>query len=910
MVQNRPHAQSQPVDTAEPASPAAARGITEEARRLAAEYATFAEIGRVINSSPNIYDIYEGFAEQVHKLLPFERLVINSVDATKGTMVTLYQSGVNVPEWAPGMVREMSGSPTEWVVKNRQSLLLSGDTAPEERDRFGNQDPSVRAGLLYLVAVPLLSKNEVIGTLHFRSSKADAYTPECVLIAERVASQIAGAIDNSLLYTEQISIRATLEDTLREARELAEENALIGEVGRIISSSLDISEVYDAFADAVSRLIPFDRITIALANETDFERVNIFIRGVEVPEFVEGAPAPITGTSLESVVRDRTSVLDNAEDIDSFLRTFPALGASITEGLRAMLTAPLISRGEIIGGLIFRSKQAGIYTERHRNIAENICAQMAGAVANSRLYATQLETQKALEESLSLEHRLAQEQSLFAQIGRTISSSMEINEVYEDFADQVQSLITFDRISLALLVGDSETLVNAYVQGVEAEGRRVGERFSIIGTPAEGAIGKASAILVQGSYDELKARYPRMVFSNMRSVVMAPLIFNNEPIGLLNVRSLTESAYGERDVEMLSLVARQIAPAIANSQLYAQQRRLATFPMHNPNPIVEANLDGSIAYCNPIARQRFPNLADLGSKHPLMVEIDTIVEDLTTRGGFHSREVDVGEETYQQRIVYIPATNQIRIYSNDITPRKRAQEKLAQQADELARSNAELQEFAYVASHDLQEPLRVISGFTQLLSDRYSGELDETADEFIGYVVDGTERMKILINDLLEYSRVGTRGRPLEPVESSSALEHALSNLQVTIKERKAKVTHERMPRVQGDINQLSQLFQNLISNGMKFCDEKRPEIHISSVQVGESWVMSVSDNGIGIDPQHNDRIFGMFKRLHGRGEYPGTGIGLAICSKIVERHTGKIWVESEPGNGATFSFTLPVAED
>ena len=891
-------------------TPEIARGITEEARRIAAEYAIFAEIGRVINSSPNIYDIYEGFAEQVLKLLQFERLVINSVDTANWTMVTLYQSGVNVPEWEPGVVRPMAGSPTEWVVRNRRSLYLSADSEPEDSERFSNQDPSIRAGLPFLIAVPLISRNEVIGTLHFRSSKPDAYTDGCVELAERVASQIAGAIANSLLYTEQITIQATLEDTLREARELAEENALISEVGRIISSSLDITEVYDAFAEAVSRLIPFDRITIALVNEDDYERVNIFVRGVDVPSFVEGGPAPITGTSLEAVVRHRESVLHNAEHLNDFLRTYPALGASVTAGLRAMLAAPLISRGEIIGGLIFRSRQTGIYTERHRSVAGHIGSQMAGAVANSRLYAVQLETQKALEESLRLEHRLVQENGLFAEIGRVISSSMEIDEVYEDFANRVQELITFDRISLALLQKEDNTLVNAYVSGFEAEGRRVGERFSIVGTPAEDAVFNGKTILVQGSAEELRARYPAMVFHDMRSVVMSPLIFKNEVIGLLNVRSLKESAYGDRDIDMLTQVARQIAPAIANSQLYAQQSRLATFPMHNPNPVVEANLDGTIAYCNPVAKQRFPNLEIMGPRHPLMTEIDTIVDELTTRGGFHSREVDVGDETYQQRIAFIPAINQIRIYSNDITPRKRAQEKLALQADELARSNAELQEFAYVASHDLQEPLRVISGFTQLLSDRYSGELDETADEFIGYVVDGTERMKILINDLLEYSRVGTRGRPLEPVEISSALEHALSNLQVTIRETNAKVTHERMPRVQGDINQLSQLFQNLISNGIKFCGEKRPEIHISSVQVGESWVMSVSDNGIGIDPQHNDRIFGMFKRLHGRGEYPGTGIGLAICSKIVERHTGKIWVESEVGNGATFSFTLPVAED
>ena len=700
------------------------RDAVVEARRVAAEYAIFAEIGRVISSSPDIQEVYEGFASQVRNIIAFERLVINSVDLEAGTVTTLYQSGANIPEWAPGMVRALANSPTEWVAKNRRGLIFGPDSSESIGERFTNQSAMTVRGLNYLVAVPLISRNEVIGTLHFRSSDPDAYSEHCLELAERVASQIAGAVANSLLYAKQAN------------------------------------------------------------------------------------------------------------------------------------------------------------------------------------------TQAALEEIVRFEQRLVQEQTLFAEIGRIISSSMDINDVYEDFANQVQHLITFDRISLSILNKEDDTLVNAYVLGLEAEGRRVGERFSILDTPAEDAVYSANTILVQGSADVLRARYPLMVFHNMRSVVMAPLIFKNEVIGLLNVRSLKENAYGQRDIDMLTQVARQIAPAIANSQLYAQQSRLATFPMHNPNPVVEANLDGSIAYCNPIARQRFPNLSDLGSRHPLMAEIDTIVEDLTTRGGFHSREVDVGDETYQQRIVYIPAIDQIRIYSNDITPRKRAQEKLARQADELARSNAELQEFAYVASHDLQEPLRVISGFVQLLSDRYGGELDETADEFIGYVVDGTERMKILINDLLEYSRVGTRGRPLEPVESSSALEHALSNLQVTIKETKARVTHERMPRVQGDINQLSQLFQNLISNGMKFHGEKRPEIHISSVQVGESWVMSVSDNGIGIDPQHNDRIFGMFKRLHGRGEYPGTGIGLAICSKIVERHMGKIWVESELGNGATFSFTLPVAED
>ena len=410
---------------------------------------------------------------------------------------------------------------------------------------------------------------------------------------------------------------------------------------------------------------------------------------------------------------------------------------------------------------------------------------------------------------------------------------------------------------------------------------------------------------------DVRARYPSMVFSMMRSIVIAPLKSRDEVVGLLTVRSLRESAYAQRDIDMLTQVAAQIAPAVVNSQLYAQQSRLATFPMHNPNPVIETDLLGNVTYCNPIARQRFQNLQDMGAQHPILADMEGVIEELSAEGApFHSREIDVGEDTYQQRIVYIPAIRQMRVYSNDITPRKRAQEKLAQQAEELERSNKDLQEFAYVASHDLQEPLRVISGFVQLLSQRYQGQLDETADEFIGYVVDGADRMKTLIGDLLDYSRVGTHGKPLEPLDSAGALDQARANLRVAIDESGARITGgDSLPRVNGDFNQIAQLFQNLISNAIKFRSDAAVEIDISSARVGESWVISVADNGIGMDPQHVDKIFGMFERLHGRGEYPGTGIGLAICRKIVERHTGEIWVESEVGKGATFSFTLPVAE-
>ena len=253
-----------------------------------------------------------------------------------------------------------------------------------------------------------------------------------------------------------------------------------------------------------------------------------------------------------------------------------------------------------------------------------------------------------------------------------------------------------------------------------------------------------------------------------------------------------------------------------------------------------------------------------------------------------------------------PAVQGIVVNLRDITDRKQAEEDLSRAMAELSRSNAELEQFAYVASHDLQEPLRMISSYVQLLARRYKDSLDEDAHEFIAYAVDGARRMQGLINDLLTYSRVGTRGKPFEPTDCEEVLEQALANLQIAIEESGATVTHDPLPTVMADGGQLVQLLQNLVGNAVKFRGEEPPRVHVGVEEKADAWVFSVRDNGIGIDPASCERIFLIFQRLHGRGEYPGTGIGLAVCKKIVERHGGRIWVESQPGQGATFFFTLP----
>lgn len=244
----------------------------------------------------------------------------------------------------------------------------------------------------------------------------------------------------------------------------------------------------------------------------------------------------------------------------------------------------------------------------------------------------------------------------------------------------------------------------------------------------------------------------------------------------------------------------------------------------------------------------------------------------------------------------------------DISERKRMEDALRQSNTVLERSNQELEQFAYIASHDLQEPLRMIASYTQLLARRYGGQLDERAGKYIHYVTDGARRMQSLISDLLDLSRVGTRGKPLRPVECASVLDHVLQSMRVALQERDAEVTCDALPAVMADEVQLAQLLQNLISNGIKFNRDTRPRIHISAERQGSAWILAIRDNGIGIEEKYLEAVFLAFRRLHARDEYPGTGIGLAISKKIVERHGGRIWVTSKPGEGSTFHVSLESA--
>jgi len=548
------------------------------------------------------------------------------------------------------------------------------------------------------------------------------------------------------------------------------------------------------------------------------------------------------------------------------------------------------------------------------------------------------QAEEALQRSEEEAKRLAQENATVAEIGRIISSTLEIDEVYDRFAGTVRHLIDFDRISISIIDAEHQTGTVAYAMGKEIPSRGLGEVFLLSQSVNEYILETRSSILVQTEdIREIEERFPflRVSFrSGFRSMISVPLISKDQVIGALNLRSIKPNVYTDRDLKVAESIGIQIAGAIANTLLFAEhkrteealresERKFRDLYDHAPLGYQEYNTEGYITNVNRTDLEMLGYTAEEMIGRPIW---KLNVNEDTVRGQVMAKLTGTQPPGKELERIYrrkdgttFPVLIEdrlildekgcikgIRCTVQDITERKRMEVALREKTEELARSNEDLEQFAYVASHDLQEPLRMVTSYVQLLGKRYEGKLDADADEFIGFAVDGAIRMRKLINDLLTYSRVGTKGKELSPTDSEAVLAQSVNDLKVIIEENGAHVTYDPLPTVMADSPQLGQLFQNLIGNAIKFRGNEPPCVHISASRNGNGWIFSVRDNGIGIAAEYSERIFIIFQRLHSRQEYAGTGIGLAICKKIVERHGGHIWVESDVGKGATFRFTLP----
>jgi PAS domain S-box-containing protein len=536
---------------------------------------------------------------------------------------------------------------------------------------------------------------------------------------------------------------------------------------------------------------------------------------------------------------------------------------------------------------------------------------------------------------------LSRENAVMAEIGRIISSTLEIDEVYAGFAEAVRHLIDFDRISISIIDVEHRTATVAYAVGKEMPDRRTGEVFPLSQSVYEHILKTRLSVFVQTEdIPEMGKKYPFLLASlraGFRSMISVPLISKDQVIGVLNLRSMKPNVYTERDLKIAESIGIQIAGAVANSLLFAEhkrteealresERKFKDLYDHAPLGYHEYNAEGYITNVNRTDLEMLGYTAEEIIGLPiwkLNVHEDTVREQVMAKLSGTQPPGKELERIYRRKDgTTFPVLIEDRLILDekgcikgirstilDITERKRMEVALREKTEELARSNEDLEQFAYVASHDLQEPLRMVTSYVQLLARRYQGRLDSDANEFIGFAADGAVRMRKLINDLLTYSRVGMRGNELEPTDSEAALAQSVNDLKVAIEESGALVTHDPLPTVMADRPQLGQLFQNLIGNAIKFRSNEPPRVHISASRNGNGWTFSVRDNGIGIAPEYSERIFVIFQRLHSREEYAGTGVGLAICKKIVDRHGGRIWVNSEVGKGATFYFILPAVK-
>jgi signal transduction histidine kinase len=388
-------------------------------------------------------------------------------------------------------------------------------------------------------------------------------------------------------------------------------------------------------------------------------------------------------------------------------------------------------------------------------------------------------------------------------------------------------------------------------------------------------------------------------FKNGQIVLVHSIIFQAKPTGSVYIQS------DLREINDRLKRGAGIAAIVLLTSLLAALLVSSIFQRAVAEPITHlARIAGLVSRDKDYSVRATPT----GGRDELAALVETFNEMLARiqeRDGALREVHNELEQRIQERTAALAEANeQLR---SEITQRKKSEEHLVETVGELKRSNDELEQFAYVASHDLQEPLRMVASYTQLLAKRYKGRLDPDADEFIAYAVDGSNRMQGLIQDLLAYSRAGAIGEALREISSEKALKEALTNLRGTIEESGAVVTHDALPVITTGDTQLAQIFQNLVGNAIKYHGPEVPHVHVSATKNGgKEWIFSVRDNGMGIDPQHFERIFILFQRLHGRTEFKGTGIGLAICKKILERLGGRIWVESQPEKGSTFYFALP----
>jgi two-component system cell cycle sensor histidine kinase/response regulator CckA len=550
------------------------------ATQLAHENAVMAEIGRTVGSLLDISKIYDQFADTVKTLIPFDTLAINLIDQQSQTFITEFSAGDDIPSLLAGGSVSITGSFTQAIQQARKSVLHIVHDEQISRANFPKLGPLISQGTKSFLGAPLIANGIVIGSIRWQSDFSDIYSPNDMELAERVANQIAGAIAIAQTFAEIQRTQTALEASEASATRAAHENAVMAEIGQIINSTLDLSQVYEEFATKTRDVIPFDGLVIQLADLKSGTFTAQHSVGLATPNLDTSTFTPLIGSFTGAVMAGRTANLHTVNSVEESLKEFPQLAPRIEAGYRAFLAAPLISSGEALVAIWWQSFDVDAYDEHHRIIAERIANYVASAIVNANIYAENQRTQKALEASEASAIKIAQENAVMAEVGVIISSSLDINKVYDQFAQNMGTLIPFDTLTANRVDLETQTFTTEYSAGAEILSLHPGYQRPLAGSLTQMVASSGKPLVYElDNIQESMRQVPQMTHSiraGVKSVLMAPLIANGHVIGTVRWQSFKNNAYRQTDLAFSERIANQMAGAMANAQIYAENQRNQT----------------------------------------------------------------------------------------------------------------------------------------------------------------------------------------------------------------------------------------------------------------------------------------------------------------------------------------------